>query len=66
MTIETDVVLFELVGPNGERWRLRLDGQIEGFPAGTTVINYASPIVLALLGEVNRDIAAVTTQQGDA
>ena len=63
MTIDTDVVLFELMGPSGERWTLRLDGQIQGFPAGTTVINHASPVVSALLGEVNRNVVAVPTQQ---
>jgi hypothetical protein len=47
-------LLFELRGPDGQMWRLYLDGRIEGFPLGTTVVNHALPLVSRLVGEVEK------------
>lgn len=40
-------LLFELRGADGHAWRLYLDGRIEGFPAGTLVVNRAPPMTYA-------------------
>lgn len=42
--------LFELIWPNGQRWTLRLNGQIDGLADDTNVgiINHAMPLVYAL------------------
>lgn len=40
--------LFELRAPDGHVWRLYADGQIDGFPKGTTIINRAMPLLNAL------------------
>lgn len=55
-------LLFELAGPNGERWRIYLDGAFEGFPSGTSCANYALPMVNALIGEVRAQGVAFSTQ----
>lgn len=54
-----DEQLFELIGPNGETWKLYADGRVEGFPPETTMVNYAMPILNALIGEIIRKDRAV-------
>ena len=44
-------LLFELHGPEGQIWRLYLDGRVEGFPAGTLVVNRCLPAVARAAGE---------------
>lgn len=44
-----NAVLFELHGPCGLKWRLRLDGSFEGFPESTRVVNFALPLVQSLI-----------------
>ncbi len=50
--MEGDELLFELRGPDGHVWRLYLDGRVEGFAEGTTVVNHSLPLVLQLVGKV--------------
>lgn len=49
--------LFELIWPNGQRWTLRLNGQIDGLADDTNVgiINHAMPLVYALSYQVKHD-----------
>ena len=56
-------LLFEVRGPDGQAWKLYLDGRVEGFPAGAVMVNHALPLVNALIGEVLRPIARATSQQ---
>ena len=57
-----DELLFELRGPDGQEWRLYLDGRVEGFPPGTALVNRALPLVSRLVGEVNKQAVALTAQ----
>lgn len=45
---ETSEVLFQLRGPDGQQWELRLDGTVTGFPEGTVVTNHAAPLLARL------------------
>ena len=47
-------LLFELRSPNGQVWRLYLDGRADGFPAGTAIENRAHPLWCALAGEIRK------------
>lgn len=58
-----DELLFELRGPDGQVWRLYLDGRAEGFPPGTAMENRALPLWCALVGKVGGKAAVdVSTQ----
>lgn len=46
-----DELLFELRTPEGEVYRLYLDGRTQGLPAGTVVQNLAFPLWCALIGQ---------------
>ena len=37
-------ILFELRTKDGHKYKLRLNGQTEGFPDGTTIVNRAYPL----------------------
>ncbi len=37
-------ILFELQTKDGHKYKLRLNGQTEGFPEGTTIVNRAYPL----------------------
>lgn len=50
--MQDDELLFELHGPDGQVWRVYLDGRVQGFPPGTKVVNHALPAVNRLIGEV--------------
>jgi len=50
--MQGDELLFELRGPDGNVWRLYLDGRTEGFPAGTIVSNFALAAHARMIGEV--------------
>lgn len=52
--MDGDELLFEMRGPDGHAWRVYLDGRVEGFPLGTTVVNRALPLVSRLVGEVEK------------
>lgn len=47
-------LLYDLLGPNGEQWKIYLNGEFEGFPPGTSGTNYALPLVNAMIGEVKK------------
>lgn len=61
-------VLFELRSPDGNVWKVYLDGQTEGFPEGTVVINHAKPYVDAIFSAnqlqqlTQKDSVALTYQ----
>lgn len=55
--MEGNELLFELRGPDGQVWRLYLDGRSEGFPAGTAIENRAHPLWCALTGEIRKKAA---------
>lgn len=48
--VNGDELLFELRGPDGQVWRLYLDGRADGFPAGTIIENRAFPLWCFLVG----------------
>ena len=48
--VNGDELLFELRGPDGQVWRLYLDGRADGFPAGTIIENRAHPLWSAFVG----------------
>lgn len=54
-----DELLFELIGPNGETWKLYSSGKVEGFPPGTVVANYALPLINRMLGEMEGKAASL-------
>jgi len=37
-------LLFELIGPDGHKYEIYLDGYCKGFPDGTVINNCASPL----------------------
>lgn len=57
-----DELLFELIGPNGEVWKIYLNGTFEGFPPGTSGANYALPLVNAMIGEMKQHGIVFTVQ----
>lgn len=50
--MQSDELLFEMHGPDGQVWRVYMDGRTEGFPTGTVVENRALPLVNRLIGEM--------------
>ena len=64
--MELDQVLFELRGPDGHTWTLTLDGRCTGFPPGTTMMNLALPLTLALVGKMKRQGVGLTAEATDA
>lgn len=56
-------LLFELHGPEGQIWRLYLDGRVEGFPAGTLVVNSCLPAMARMVGEVRREGISLPAEQ---
>ncbi|WP_423459943.1 hypothetical protein [Ottowia sp. VDI28] len=55
--MDSDKLLFELLGPDGEVWRLYLDGRTEGFPQGTVMQNFAFPLWCTLVGNGRKENA---------
>ena len=58
-----DALLFELHGPDGQRWAIHLDGRFEGFPNGTLILNHAIPLVDGLLGIIHTPDACAPGQK---
>lgn len=48
--MQGDELLFELYGPDGQVWRVYLDGRAEGFPHGTVLTNHAWPMLHVVQG----------------
>lgn len=64
--VNGDELLFELRGPDGQVWRLYLDGRTDGFPAGTLIENYAFPRWMALKGEGFEEITCIISSNIEA
>ena len=64
--VALDQVLFELRGPDGHVWTLTLDGRCTGFPEGTTMMNLALPLTLALVGKMKIQGAALAAQASNS
>lgn len=60
--MQGDELLFELLGPDGQVWRLYMNGRAEGFPPGTVVTNHALPLTYRVLGEVKKQTIPLTAQ----
>jgi hypothetical protein len=60
--MQDDELLFELHGPDGQVWRVYLDGRVQGFPPGTKVVNHALPAVNRLIGEVKPQRVGLAAQ----
>lgn len=52
---ENICLLFELHGKDGHIWKLYEDGQIEGFPVGTVIINRATPLLTFLRSKISKN-----------
>ncbi len=53
--------LFELHGPDGQKWALYEDGTATGFPDGTVIVNRAIPRINLLLGWIEKLKAALVS-----
>lgn len=45
--LDMSTLLFELTTPNGETYKIYLNGKTEGFPDGTLIVNHAFPLFCA-------------------
>ena len=59
-----DALLFELHGPDGQRWAIHLAGRFEGFPDGTHILNRALLLVDGLLGVIHSQATEIPARKG--
>lgn len=53
---------FEVIAPDGQRWKIGASGTCEGFPPGSVILNGLLPPINRLIGEVITSSRKSTTE----